>query len=215
MSTLLLDNINNTEQLSKIKEALLPIINYENGCFVWIGSGLSANQGFKTWKEFLKETCQKLNINSFDDYFNNGIIDPEKLIDIAEECKIKDKDGFFTLVNNHYGDQTINTREAYLLLYKIGIKNYITTNFDSLLYKTLSILEAGLITQKYPAANLFIAEDKILNVSYIHGKAIQNQNPPNYEIVFARTDYDEAYENTENISTFLKSIFYRFSFLLF
>ena len=188
-------------ELNEAVSKLWPKI--EKGKFiVWVGSGLSKNAGYPGWKETVRELCQKCNVTLLSESESESA---SKLIDKAEECKKANIDAYHDTLADHFGGPVIDTRIAYQLLMKLPFKAYITTNFDPLLS------EAGAIEGYNNLYSYPILPPELGNphpIFYVHGLARRNNQATGNNLILARSDFDEAYNNNIGIvNNFVVNIF--------
>lgn len=179
----------------------------ENGdCIVWVGSGLSKRADYPDWKKTVKKLCDKCDVTHLSEPEEES---PDELIDKAEQCKKADIDMYHNTLADLFGVQPVDTRLAYHYLMKLPFKAYITTNFDPLLS------EAGDIEEYY---NLYFYPrfpPELGNshpIVYLHGHARPDNQAMGENLILARSDFDEAYEDGP-VKYFLINIFTHYSFL--
>ena len=192
-------------ELKEIVSKLRPMI--ENGnCIVWVGSGLSKSADYPDWKETVKKLCDKCGVTLLSEPEEES---SDKLIDKAEECKKADINTYHNTLADLFGGQPVDTRLAYQYLMKLPFKAYITTNFDPLLSEAGDIEEYDNLYY-YPHFPPELGNSH--PIVYLHGHARPDNQAMGENLILARSDFDEAYEDGP-AKYFLINIFTHYSFL--
>lgn len=193
-------------ELKEIVSKLRPMI--ENGdCIVWVGSGLSKSADYPDWKETVKKLCDKCGVTLLSEPEEES---SDKLIDKAEECKKADINTYHNTLADLFGGQPVDTRLAYQYLMKLPFKAYITTNFDPLLSEAGAIEEYDNLYY-YPKFPPELGNSH--PIVYLHGHARPDNQAMGDNLILARSDFDEAYEDVGTAKYFLINIFTYYSFL--
>jgi len=189
------------------------IQSIESGmCAVFIGAGLSYNAGFPSWKELLERLSALARrwsgkeILHGNDYYN-----------WAEECRaaLGEKEYRRFLVEQ-FGPEAglVQTTPAYQHLDRVPFTAFVTTNYDACLMNAsrLNGVQRPLHTYpKLPAAYLRSEEPHLF---HLHG--IIHPERPNITanfIILARSDYDQAYNQEDEIASFLYQLITNFDLL--
>src|SRR3990172_386500 len=166
----------------------MPMIK-DGNCIVWVGSGLSKSAEYPDWKETIRKLCDKCEVTLLSKSEEES---PDKLIDKAEECKKADIDAYHNTLADLFGRQPVSTRFAYQSLMKLPFKAYVTTNFDPLLSETGAIEEYGKLYY-YPCFPPELGNSH--PIVYLHGHARPDNQAMGDNLILARSDFDEAYED--------------------
>lgn len=189
----------NNLELDTVVSKLMPMIE-DGNCIVWVGSGLSKSSEYPDWKETVRKLCDICEVTRLGTSEEEL---PDKLIDKAEECKKADIDVYHNTLANLFGRQPVNTRFAYTLLMKLQFKAYVTTNFDPLLSQG-GILEGYDKIFSYPLIPHEL--DNYHPIVYLHGCARLKNRATGKDLILARSDFDEAYEDIGIANDFLRLI---------
>lgn len=128
------------------------------------------------------------------------------LIDKAQECKQTNPDGYYRKLIELYGTRGKGTRPEYYTMLRLPFKAIITTNFDPLLADAAKLEDVQVYA--YPELSAITIGENQRSVYYIHGIAERNGSPDSRSLVFARSEYDQAYSHQFGLtSLFLKSMF--------
>jgi len=184
----------------------MPMIE-DGNCIVWVGSGLSKNAEYPDWKETVRKLCDKCEV-TFLSKSEEEL--PDKLIDKAEECKKAKINAYHNTLADLFGRQPVNTRFAYQSLMKLPFKAYVTTNFDSLLSEAGEI-EGYEKVYSYPRFPPELGNSH--SIVYVHGHARQNNQATGENLILARSDFDEAYNDIGIVKDFVVNIFTHYPLL--
>jgi hypothetical protein len=166
-------------------------------CAIWIGSGLSRG-AYVSWEQAISQLAEVCGVSPPPAGAATDLI-----IDTAQECKSADEEAYHqTLVDLYAPDDTTASRRAYNLLWSLDQANYITTNYDQILYSLSLAPDVG--QHIYPNLSATALGYQETQVHYIHGMARRNQN---CEFVMARSEFRQAYENPGYLTRFLQTLF--------
>ena len=190
------------EHVSKLSQLI-----EHSDCIVWVGSGLSITAGYPSWKKIIRELCEVCGVTLLSEPEEESA---DKLIDKAEECKNADINTYHDTLANRFGRQVVSTRFAYQFLMNLPFKAYVTTNFDPLLSEAGAIVGHGKL-YSYP---IFPREFGNLNpIVYVHGLARSDNQATGENLILARSDFDEAYNDIGIVKNFMFNIFTNYPLL--
>ncbi len=183
---------------NEIIEKLARLIHTRE-CIAWIGSGLSRQSGYKLWADAIEEICKSCGIK-FD---KNQKKDPKYLLRIADNCKEINLNNYKMTLCKLFGDDKGMSRHAYSYLMKLPFKAYVTTNIDPLLKFHLEIENKNIYSYPYDVNVKYLYKNKSPGF-YIHGIANRNGYPNVDNIVFCKSEFEEAYKNV--VSSFITQV---------
>lgn len=184
--------------LLKIATELWPLIAGEK-CVAWVGSGLSKIAGFPGWSEVVSQLCIDCGVQDLEESEKSSA---DKLIDKAEECKRADQVTYQDTLANIFGQPIVGTRFALSSLMTLPFKGFVTTNFDALLGSTGATHGYNSL-YSYPSLPLPKLEVDTKPIFYVHGLARHGNDQRGDRLIFARSEFDEAYGNNGIVSSFL------------
>lgn len=166
-------------------------------CAVWIGSGLSA-KSYPSWEDLIGQLCRACGVDS-----PKAGAPSEELIDKVEECKQADERNYYETLTNLYADpQSTGARQAYAYLSSLNQSVYVTTNYDPILYSHSRRPEIDVyFYDNLPPRSLGYENRQVY---YIHGMARRGEDS---ELVLARSEFDEAYDDPGYVTPFLLALF--------
>ena len=167
-------------------------------CVAWIGSGLSKDAGYPSWFEAVEKLCLNCGLQELG-IFNEE--PAEKLMEKAENCKSTSLDKYQGTLARLYGREVTTTRHAFYLLMKLPFRGYITTNFDPLLSTAGATF--GYDLYSYPDLPLMELRGNRHPIYYIHGLALRDGKPRGDNLVFSRSEFKAAYEDSDILRSFL------------
>ncbi len=189
-----------------VAKTLWEEVGGENDYILFIGSGLSilpgspkdegdvtSQSGYPDWKSAVFDLCSVCGVNPPKDIPAHKNKRESILIDTAEVCKQTNPDAYYNRLRELYGSRGRGTRPEYYSMFKMPFEAIITTNFDPLLAQANKHEEQQLYAYpKLPAIKIGAEKRPIF---YIHGIAEQNGSPDSRNLVFARSEYDQAYNH--------------------
>jgi len=185
----------------QIAEALLTAVDGDD-CIAWVGSGLSKPL-YGDWPQAVAELCRECAVPPFDASISKP--DANQLINKAEECKTANRAMYEATLARVYGRQDNITRRAYQMLMKAPFKAYVTTNIDPLL-SDAGALEGLLHVHCYPDLLPPEIERCRKPLFYMHGHARPGGIPTGRNLVFARSEFDEAYGPSGAVRLFVQNL---------
>jgi len=185
----------------QIAEALLATVS-GNNCIAWIGSGLS-RPVFDDWPRAVARLCAACGVPPF----GSSIAKPDgdQLMDKAEECKRANSAAYAATLGTIYGRPEVRTRLAYPILMRAPFKAYVTMNFDPLLSEAASA--AGFASvHSYPALFPPDIERCKKPLFYMHGHASPEGTPRGDNLVFCRSEFEQAYGDIGAVRNFVVNL---------
>ena len=171
----------------------------------FIGSGASCGV-YENWNELVRkiyEQCVGENTLKWKEMAGDA------LMDAAEKAKICNSHLYYRAVGDVFKKKSIS-RNIYRCLAKSPFRNYITTNFDSLLADELVQLPENSnneIVFHYPGV-MGIALHRPKTVVHVHGYIKPGVSPTEeMPIVLARSEFNEAYSAGSLLPDFLRQLF--------
>lgn len=164
-------------------------------CVAFIGSGLAA-ETYGTWSDVISLLCDKFNINP-DSYDNDFLA-------IAEKAKQDEPTAYYNFLIEHFGGPAKSADFLYDVLFSLPFKCYLTFNYDphlALKSKT-AIIPCDTTPWAYP--NLDRERMGQRSIHYLHGHISEDATHiAENTIVFAQSEFDEAYEVDSNLRSML------------
>ena len=206
-----LSEIVSSDNYAKLKNVIQAIKKHR--CIAFIGAGFSKSENYRDWKEvifgskgsdgsvikpgLIQYTFEK------EEYTLTG--PTKKLIDIAEDCKIKNniKYGEFILKEFGRGLSPSVHNKNHIRLWKIPFVSIFTTNFDPCLYDS-GRENNNIKVFCYPYLRLPIVNNGLY---HLHGLAFDTGDDIDLlnTIILSRSEYENAYKVGK---TFLTDLFY-------
>ena len=190
-----------------IAEELLKAVS-GGDCIAWVGSGLSA-LAYRGWNQAIIELSDECGVGRLASAYPSA----DELIDKAEECKIANRATYEATLARLYGGNVVETRLAYQWLVKAPFKAYVTTNFDPLLSESAAVFGHTSVF-RYPLLESVEIGRCTKPMFYVHGHARPGGIPSGQDLVLARSEFKEAYEEGL-VSLFLKSILLSYPIVFF
>lgn len=195
-------------ELVDLAERIIRCIRKGNS-IAWIGSGFSKEEGYPDWPNSLRHLCEACGIPPL---ALNETPSPDKLLDMAEECKAKNQSVYQQTLAHLYGRRPHTHRPALHHLMRLGFRGYITTNFDPLVRDVATTHEIDEFWT-YPNLTQSPLGGNARPVYYIHGMARLGNEQTGENLVLARSDFDEAYGDNGRVKRFLEDVLAYYSVL--
>lgn len=181
----------------EIPSKLLTMVDGGNS-IAWLGSGLSIPAGYPDWAKTVTALCGAPRVKF------SPSSDPEVLMMLAEACKAKDKTAYEKTLADLFGNVVVRERRAYRLLAKMRFKAYITTNYDPLLYE--AVRDENHDCYQYPVLDVLRIGASPSAAFYVHGLARSGGQPCGKNLVLAKSEFTEAYDDGGVVANFTQSV---------
>lgn len=177
--------------MARLDARLLKIITNEN-CFLLLGSGLSINSGYPSWRNMAFLVLEEIKNKISDDYYlqlKSEIVSnsTEKLLSFFSKIEKKiGKEELVLIVKSVFDAIHPKDNEYYMLVAQWPINCYLTTNYDSELLHYLEKLNLSYI-EKTNSENDFrnLTSDTKKTIFKIHGDFSTPQT-----MIISQADYD-------------------------
>lgn len=162
-------------------------------CVVFMGSGLSIPPSAE-WSKTVKKFAKDIGV-----HFHKG-----KEKEVIDECIEKNNIEFESKFSKEFPKDTATLRTAYVYLFQLNFKAWVTTNFDPWFHNIT--LGNKIETYKYPYVPM---NNGISNgLFYIHGYFdSEGKNCLARDLVFGKKSFDEAYGSSSLLPGFLINLF--------
>lgn len=194
----------------QIAEALLATVS-GNNCIAWIGSGLS-RPVFDDWPQAVARLCDACGVPPFGPAVSKP--DADQLMDKAEECKKANGGEYAATLARIYGRPGVLTRQAYPILMRAPFKAYVTTNLDPLLSEAASVAGFERV-YRYPTLLPPEIERCKKPLFYMHGHASPGGVPSGDNLVFCRSEFDQAYGEAGVVRHFVVNLLMNYPIVFF
>jgi NAD-dependent SIR2 family protein deacetylase len=191
------------------EEKLVQIIAEElqkKDTILYIGSGVSCWSGLPSWGKLLSDLSLYVSENGYsNEHINKAISNGKYLYAASLSKKQLTAQEYAYFLKKEMGDESIQPSKLHEAIVQLGCNNYVTTNYDKLLEKTLHLRgrEIQVISNKnlveLPIINRLDACNYILKS---HGDIDDVDS-----IILTREDYSKLYQDTSNIAQTLKTLF--------
>jgi hypothetical protein len=189
------------ENYSRLEKVITTLDNKK--CVAFVGAGFSKSENYKDWNEVIHGTDMNNGLIKYCFEEEKYLLDDQnkKLIDIAEDCKIKNKERYHEFLEKEFGRGLAPSvhNKNHTRLWKIPFHSILTTNFDPCLY------DAGrenytITIQSYPLLNISLIQHRLY---HLHGIAFDTNEPIKRRetIIFSRSEYLSAYKTSSNYLT--------------
>lgn len=167
-------------------------------CNVFIGSGLSV-EVYLTWHKVVRLLCEACGLS---EEIDSNTPTPH-LLKAADRAKQHDADAYYNFLGKHFGQPAVSAQLTYDALLKIPFKSILTVNLDPLLALKLREPEGHAQRPWYTYPDLDRNRVREGTVHYLHGIVCEGQIPKPGSIVFAESEFDEAYADNGPLMSFL------------
>lgn len=194
---------------SAIPEAPPKLINAlkHNRAIAIVGSGLSVEAGYPTWKQLLlgmtnaTKALDPSSTQNLDDVL--AVIERGQLLDAANILKNILSDELDTVLKNQFDTKVCGPTLSHALLMQLPFKAYITTNYDNLLEQIIS-------SNKRTNTPVFSNSDNNLPSRIRSGEPFILKLHGDFDhpkdIIFSRDDYSKI-RNNNQLRSALKGLF--------
>jgi hypothetical protein len=172
--------------LSALASTLYDDIISGGKCAIWVGAGLSEGvypSYSMTIDELVKE-CMR-------DNRSQTKSTTEALIGAAEQCKLSDPLNYERTLARIFSEDKPVGRPEYHFLVATDYICFVTTNFDPLFEEACQVHSKPVPLHYYPV--LPIGQISARECFYIHGAAKQNGAVSGKNLIFAESEFNEAY----------------------
>lgn len=173
---------------------------------LYIGSGVSCWSGLPSWSKLLKDLSAYVTEMGYPNEHINKAINNGKFLYAASLSKKQlTSQEYAYFLKKEMDNETFQPSKLHEAIVQLGCNNYVTTNYDKLLEKTLRLRgrEIQVISNKniveLPMINRLDACNYILKS---HGDIDDIES-----IILTREDYAKLYQDTSNIAQTLKTLF--------
>jgi len=190
------------DENTKNLESLINRIS-SNQCCAFIGAGLSRNLGYPTWKALIEdlgkvsqsydnyEECDfNLSLWKKGDWYRNILGEDNYLKELARILESKNRDEF---------------RPVHQVIVQIPFNSFITTNYDFCLENSAGPLRRAIQPRSYPDLDASFLRSG--DVFHIHGFFDSGRPQSVGTIILTERDYQKAYNEHRELSTFLHELF--------
>lgn len=173
-------------------------------CVLFVGSGLSAGAGLPGWQVLVGKLAAELGLPQA----AQGTTD--YALDVAELYRQeRGSERLAALIRAEFGGTRAKPTLAHYLLMGMGIRHVITTNYDSLLERTLTALRRDPVKVLKEADVARTGETGTHFVVKFHGDAEQSDDG----IVLSRADYENFFEDHPAMTALLEGLLLNQTFL--
>ncbi len=179
-------------------------------CVLFVGAGLSAGTGLKSYFELIKQMASDLGEEL-------GNKDQQSYLDLAQWFREHSPGEMGNLIAHLFGSRNTISRPSlsHYLLLSVAVRYVITTNYDDLLERTLIAL------RRFPVKVITDAEIAKTGrkdgafVIKMHGDAIHCKGKDDAEdgIVVSRDDYDQFFTRKPMMASLLEGLLLNKTFL--
>lgn len=172
-------------------------------CSAFIGSGLSQNAKYPSWRNLLEELSQFVHERT-GIHFQQS----EDFYEWAEMCKAQlQEDDYVEFFVQQFGENAdrLQTDTTYLDLDLIPFASLVTTNYDTCLLHATRRNNTNKQVHAYPLLDAgYLHSSEPSHIFHIHG-LIHPDDPEGYvqTVVFTKSDYFRAYKERPELLSFL------------
>jgi hypothetical protein len=168
---------------------------------VYIGSGLSVEAGYPSWKKLVADLCSECGAH----FPTDAIVESDELLDLAERCYQASQENYLEALTNAFSKPVTLMPRNYTYLFQSPFKSYITTNYDPLLAEE-GRGKSSVYTHR---KGLDVTKLRDRGTFYIHGYVEADGKVKDNDLILTQGDFDRAYNPEESISipSFLTQLF--------
>jgi len=174
-------------------------------CVLFIGSGLSSEAGLAGWQALVGNMAAEMGLaqaaQGSTDYF----------LDVAQLYRDQagGREGLAALIRVEFGGARAKPTLAHYLLMGLGVRHVITTNYDTLLERTLTALRRDPIAVVKEEDVARTGETGAHFVVKFHGDAERSDS----KIVLSRADYEDFFHERPAMTALLEGLLLNQTFL--
>lgn len=185
--------LDGNESVKAVIELIEVLKTEENA--VLIGAGASVESGYRSWEEFILGNDRKVGLSSLLQDFVPS--EAKDYLGIAEKCFLQSPNDYLAFLKKEFGEENITVNAIALLLKRLNLSHYLTTNFDRCLIDAIPTRSFN----SYPIFRENFHEPPV--VTYLHGRAFkfssEDDDKLNFfleNMILRSSIYKEAYSVT-------------------
>ena len=195
------------DRLRNIADELWNQVVNKTNSVAWIGSGLSRGAGYPSWSGLVDELCEKCSVTPLGELEKKSA---RRLIEKAEDCKWDERGEirkeYRKVLETFYLEPLYDTPDTYNILASLPFDTFVTTNFDSLLFKACQN-HGHELRSRYPHITTTLQDKSRKPFDYIHGLADPKKPASIDRLVLSTRDFYCAYTKGK-LDSFVSNIFY-------
>jgi hypothetical protein len=178
------------------------VLDARKKCVAFIGSGPSSGS-YYSWPDLINRLCERCGSPSRVKRDSPA----DALLDAAQDAKEANEQSYYSFLGEHFGRRIGQGSFLYSTLFSLPFHSYLTVNLDPLLARQSRTASIRCNPQIYAYPHLDRVNVTERSIHYLHGIIREGTTPAEGTVVLARSEFEEAYEDSGTCMNFLVQTF--------